>query len=85
MFGATTCDGFVTAPIVVAHRNAETIERPPTDCGRGSLLFVDRLQIGRVDELVVRDFSLRLHLLAETACFQNVSMALIPCVQAELA
>ena len=59
---------------------------PPTDCGLGSLLFVDRLQIGRVvDELVVRDFGLCLHLRAESACSQTVSMALIPGVQAELA
>ena len=46
-----------------------------------------KVQEGRfVDELVVRDFRcLRLHLLAETACSQTVSMALIPGVQAELA
>jgi len=49
-------------------------------------LFVDRLEIGYVvDELVVRDFGLRLRLRAETACSQTVSMALIPGVQAELA
>jgi hypothetical protein len=66
--------------------NAEIIERPPTDCGPGSLLFVDRLRIGRViDELVVRDFGLRLRLRAATACSQNVSMALIRGVQAQLA
>ena len=59
---------------------------PPPDCGLGSLLFVDRLQIGHVvGELVVRDFDLRLRLRAETACSQTVSMALIPGVQAELA
>jgi hypothetical protein len=41
----------------------EFVAAMPTDCGPGSLLFVDLLRIGRViDELVVRDFGLRLQL-----------------------
>ena len=59
---------------------------PPTVAGSEHSSPPIGFPIGRVvDELVVHDVGLRLHLLAETACSQTVSRALIPYVQAELA